>query len=43
MALSVVATPIGNPLDISLRAIDALKQADLIIGEERKSTAIRKT
>ncbi len=40
MALSVVATPIGNPLDISLRAIDALKQADLIIGEERKITAL---
>lgn len=40
MSLSVVATPIGNPQDISLRAIEAMKQADLIIGEERKVTAL---
>lgn len=40
MALSVVATPIGNPFDISLRAVEALKDAELIIGEERKITAL---
>lgn len=36
MPLFVVATPIGNPADISQRAIDVLKNADLIIGEELK-------
>jgi 16S rRNA (cytidine1402-2'-O)-methyltransferase len=34
--LSVVALPIGNLEDISLRAIRLLKAADVIIGEERK-------
>ncbi len=32
----IVATPIGNPEDISLRALRVLKEADLVIGEERK-------
>ncbi|MGZ3723728.1 MAG: SAM-dependent methyltransferase [Bdellovibrionales bacterium] len=36
MALFVVATPIGNAKDFSLRALDTLKTADLIIGEELK-------
>jgi 16S rRNA (cytidine1402-2'-O)-methyltransferase len=36
MALFVVATPIGNAQDFSLRALDILKTADLIIGEELK-------
>ena len=36
MPLFVVATPIGNPQDFSLRALDTLKHADLIIGEELK-------
>jgi 16S rRNA (cytidine1402-2'-O)-methyltransferase len=36
MPLFVVATPIGNPQDFSLRALQALKEADLIIGEEMK-------
>ncbi|HPM03335.1 MAG TPA: SAM-dependent methyltransferase, partial [Candidatus Cloacimonadota bacterium] len=37
--LYIVATPIGNPEDISLRALKVLEQADIIIGEERKVTA----
>lgn len=36
MALFVVATPIGNPKDISERALETLRTADLIIGEEMK-------
>jgi 16S rRNA (cytidine1402-2'-O)-methyltransferase len=36
MALFVVATPIGNAQDFSLRALEVLKTADLIIGEELK-------
>jgi 16S rRNA (cytidine1402-2'-O)-methyltransferase len=36
MALFVVATPIGNPQDHSLRALEILRSADLIIGEELK-------
>lgn len=32
----MVATPIGNPSDISLRALTLLKDADLVIGEELK-------
>lgn len=37
MSLFVIATPIGNPKDFSLRAIEILKQADLVIGEEIKA------
>lgn len=36
MALFVVATPIGNNKDFSLRAIEILREADLIVGEELK-------
>ncbi len=34
--LSIVATPIGNPGDITLRAIETLKNADAVICEEYK-------
>ncbi len=36
MSLYVIATPIGNPQDLSFRAHSILSQADLIIGEEPK-------
>ena len=34
--LHLIATPIGDPKDISLRAIETLKAADVVIGEEFK-------
>lgn len=39
MPLTVVATPIGNPGDITLRAIEALKNAAVVIGEERREAS----
>src|SRR5690606_7703502 len=41
MSLNVVATPIGPLDDITLRALQCLKDADLVIGEERKVTLQR--
>jgi 16S rRNA (cytidine1402-2'-O)-methyltransferase len=34
--LYLVATPIGNPQDITLRALDVLKKVEFVITEERK-------
>jgi 16S rRNA (cytidine1402-2'-O)-methyltransferase len=39
MALQLIAVPIGNPGDITLRAIEALKAATVVIGEERKEVS----
>lgn len=36
MALHLIALPIGNPDDISLRALKCLKEAEILIGEEPK-------
>ncbi|HEX4926148.1 MAG TPA: SAM-dependent methyltransferase [Bdellovibrionales bacterium] len=39
MSLFVVSTPIGHPKDITLRALDILKESDLVIGEERSEVS----
>lgn len=37
-ALTIVATPIGNIKDISLRALDTIKEADIILAEDTRHT-----
>ncbi len=37
MSLSIVSLPIGNPDDITLRAINVIKEADFVICEEFKN------
>lgn len=39
MALELIATPIGDAGDITLRAIETLKAADVVIGEEFKEVS----
>lgn len=39
-ALTVVPTPIGNLEDITFRALRALKEADLILAEDTRKTAV---
>jgi 16S rRNA (cytidine1402-2'-O)-methyltransferase len=39
LSLKLIATPIGNPGDITLRAIETLKAAEVVIGEERKEVS----
>jgi 16S rRNA (cytidine1402-2'-O)-methyltransferase len=42
-SLSIVATPIGNPADITLRALEVLRSADMVICEEtRQGSSILK-
>ncbi|MBY0384396.1 rRNA (cytidine-2'-O-)-methyltransferase, partial [bacterium] len=36
MSLNLVSVPIGHPDDISLRALQTLREAEVIIGEETK-------
>ena len=39
MSLHLIAVPIGDPGDITKRAIDTLSTADVVIGEERREVS----
>lgn len=38
MPLFIVSTPIGNPDDISARALNVIRESEFVIGEEKKVT-----
>jgi 16S rRNA (cytidine1402-2'-O)-methyltransferase len=39
MSLELIATPIGHSGDMTLRAIEVLRSADVVIGEERREVS----